>query len=542
VANELKKSGLMTIGYRRLAILLLILPALIAPAAAIAPPYVSDRELAAKPIIVVARWAKAKMDPHLRYGREPGLGKVIDRMEVRTELVIERVIQGDVTPGTHKLLVESSIGWGNDGRFLGTTTSTMLMGEVEDVTKPNLWFLSRGRSWDAADKTDYFSLDTYRGVQPPKLEPYFRALLRKDWEEAVGELLDSPDETTVMRCLELVAGGQWPWPYWSQFDRWHRGREKPPVPLTQHANRVKKLLDRPEPTVRQMAAAVYAFMTKDRDLAFMRSLLDHKDPEVRGIAIGVLAEKHDPSVLSKMEKAAQGVRDPTVACAAIKRVAAWGDVRLPPTLIRFLQTDTSGGTSEEGLLIPALKARDALRKMTGYTFPTDVRAGLDAWERVRETGDRTKRRQELTRLLGDHEKPLHASIVNRGGTGIVITNRSGRPIYLAKQPTMSEYNSTNISGAVSDGIDARDRRQFALLKSGASMRLPVTFPTEFILSNPSSRKVTLWYVQNGNKTGVNAWIGRLDATFGPGWKEPPRKVRHVVMRWPNGKLRPGRRR
>jgi hypothetical protein len=152
------------------AALLFILPT---TAKAIAPPYVSDDELALKPVVVVARWPKARIVSHTR-----SQGNVVTAFEVHTELLVERVIKGNIRVGRHKLLVGYGVGWQRDWTWLGSYTSTELFGDVNDVSESSIWFLSSGRSWDRKDRRAYLSLDTYRGVQPLELEPYFTVLRR----------------------------------------------------------------------------------------------------------------------------------------------------------------------------------------------------------------------------------------------------------------------------------------------------------------------------------------------------------------------------
>ncbi len=66
---------------------------------AIAPPFVSDEDLARSTAIAVAKWEKAPLVPHhLVEGNE------CKELEVRTEIVVTRVIKGPLKPGKHKIL------------------------------------------------------------------------------------------------------------------------------------------------------------------------------------------------------------------------------------------------------------------------------------------------------------------------------------------------------------------------------------------------------------------------------------------------------
>lgn len=57
------------------------------------PPYVSDLELAQKPTVIVGRWNRTPLTAH-----DHVEGNVAVELEGRTEILIERVIQGDVKP------------------------------------------------------------------------------------------------------------------------------------------------------------------------------------------------------------------------------------------------------------------------------------------------------------------------------------------------------------------------------------------------------------------------------------------------------------
>src|SRR5712691_8149181 len=63
-------------------------------AAAISPRYVPDEELVREPIMVVARWPRARFTSHSRIEHN-----AVYEQEVHTELVVERAIRGDVRPG-----------------------------------------------------------------------------------------------------------------------------------------------------------------------------------------------------------------------------------------------------------------------------------------------------------------------------------------------------------------------------------------------------------------------------------------------------------
>ena len=114
----------------------------LSPATAIPPNFMPDEEMARLPIVVVAKWdKKAPLRAHNLVE-----GDVLLKLEGHTELIIERVIKGDIKPGKHKLLLGAFIGWAEKGGPVMSYTSTEMVGDTNDVTKPNLWFLTPKRS------------------------------------------------------------------------------------------------------------------------------------------------------------------------------------------------------------------------------------------------------------------------------------------------------------------------------------------------------------------------------------------------------------
>jgi hypothetical protein len=170
---------------------------------AIAPAFVSDEELAQYPVIVVGRWNKAPLRPHDRLIPCPEKGEndfICTDSEIHAELVVERVIKGDISPGTHRILLGFRIGWLRpDGGRVMAYWSTEEMGDVEEVCESNLWFLVPARSWDENDRHSYLMLDTYRGVQPLEREAYFRGL---------AQIYDEPQaRRPLVTWLWTVAAG-----------------------------------------------------------------------------------------------------------------------------------------------------------------------------------------------------------------------------------------------------------------------------------------------------------------------------------------------
>jgi hypothetical protein len=530
---------------------------------AIAPPFVPDEQLAAQPILVVARWDKSLLVPHHEIE-----GNVAKHLEVRAQIVVGRSVRGDVQPGTFTILLGPCIDWGDDGRLI-TATSTMCLGDADDVAKSNLWFLSRRRSWDPADPKEYLCLDTYRGVQPLALEPYFQALSDRHPEREVPKLLASTDPTILLRVLAYVSGGEYPWPFDpDEFEQFVRRTSKRALkPLAREAPQVERVLDRPDPRVRVTAVAVFAFLAQEKAVPRLRLLLADRDPDVRGVALGLLARGRDAASIEAIAKAAGGAKDPQIAFKAIEALGQWGTDAIVPALIRFLENDACAYRIGDDLGVPALKARAALKKITGYTFPTDVRVSLAAWEKAQSVRSADERLAVLTRLAPCDPAPLLATIALAGdrktpaapaqtqsrftaGFGderetpadITVKNRSSRPVTLRLFPDdvdISWGSPESGSGMSSTGAGPlpEGKAGYVELAPGQSTRFRVGLPDQCLAADPSTRAITISYSSNGHERGVNAWIGSLKVAFGEGWKEPSHTVRDVEERWPDGTLK-----
>lgn len=120
----------------------------------IAPNFISDAELAQSPVIVVGQWENAPFTSHNKYRDDFGSDQVIADSEAYTKLRILRVIKGsDLKPGEHHLMTGLGISWSEDGAWVSSGTSTELLGDVGNITQPNLWFLKKSRScWPGAMK------------------------------------------------------------------------------------------------------------------------------------------------------------------------------------------------------------------------------------------------------------------------------------------------------------------------------------------------------------------------------------------------------
>lgn len=535
-----------------------------ATAMAVAPAYESDEELSAYPIIVEARWDKAAIRPHSLVE-----GNVCKQYEVFTKITVIRVIKGDIKPGEATILMGYGIGWLKDGTGLGTYTSTEIFGDVWDVTEPALWFLDRGRSWDEADKTVYYQVPHYRAIQPAVLEEYFTALGSGAPEKAVAKLLSSDNPVVLKRVLRYACGGILPWPYDGDFlDMYVNPKERGKV-LREQAEAVKGVIGRDVGEVRVMAASVYAELKGKDCVGFMRTLLEDKDPGVRGVAVGVLARQRDEESIGSMGRAVEGIEEGRIACKVIKAMDKWKEPRLAPALIPFLENDTFAYMNGDDYGIPAIKARQALHESTGCWFPYDVEVSAKAWRRVAGVGDAKKRTRMLTRLVPGGEFPVRAEFIGGprpdtakgkgergmrssfettdGGEGaersdviatIRVKNQSGCRVTITRRPSMMNMSwpSGMSYGSIGPKAEELSEKDFVTLRPAETMTFEVRLHGTSMAADPKDRAVTLVYMSNGRKLGLKGWMGVVKAEFGKGWKEE-RKIEAVKETWPNGNLK-----
>jgi len=285
----------------------------------VAPTFVSDEELTSHPVVVVARWNKTPLVPHhepIEHARERNTPW---QYEVRAAVSVERIVAGEMQFGEHTvLLAEYMVGWREDG-WLANWCSIMMAGDVRDVREPNLWFLVPKRSWEAEDPQTYLALQTYRGVQPLKLEVYFQALRSPHSRDAVPRLLGDPDPDMVLRALEYVAGRYVPGTYidgeygggglwldtpssdWS-VDWDYYGVPRPDLcgrrihppwtfpwarsggpPLVEQEAAVWGLLKHPNADIRRRAADVYGDLAGERVVSQAHCTVRHKLRQFSGL-------------------------------------------------------------------------------------------------------------------------------------------------------------------------------------------------------------------------------------------------------------------
>jgi len=540
-------------------------------AQAMAPQYISDEQLAESPIIVIAKWEKAPFESHNKYKEDKELGTVVTADEAYTKLHILRIVKGtEMTEGEHDLMLGWGIAWSKDGTSLSSGTSSMIRGEVEDITKPNLWFLTRARSWDETRPGTYLSISNYRQIQPAELEEYFLALGSHRAASEVPLLLTPKKPEVALRVLRYIAGGMWPWPYDpDEFDRDSNPESRGNM-LRKEAKKVWEIVNSEDGELRPYAVSVYAELKGADCREDIRTLLRDKDPLVRGIAIGILARHRDNRSLGEILQAIRGVDEGWLACKLIDKISSWGDERLAPSLITYLQNCDFAYQYGDDVGIPALKARLALKKITGHWFPYDVEQSMSAWQKAGQVTDKAKRRKVLEQLIPGSEFPVVAELVGeptyqsatiskasmpspslrsgepeaaaapeRAVSAIVrIRNITKRPIMIAERPL--EVSMSWPAGCTSSGGWSPQERvkqdNVIALDPGKSLEFTVKLNESFLTADPGTRSLRLSYFCNGKSMGPNVWIGTLEVKPGSQWKEK-RETEQIEETWPNGNLK-----
>jgi hypothetical protein len=573
---------------------------------ALGPSYKTDGELVRYPVIVVAQWDRAEVRRH--ESSEEGGGS---RFQAETTLNVLRVIKGRIYPGNQTLLLGWGVAWKEDGTGLATWTSTHLLGDVEDVSKPTIWFLDRKLSWEGGlRKTAWtvigvslllsvlaiflailalrerktkrllaaiallvltsmsgykatgciwspLQLTHYRAIQPLALDEYYAVLDSFRPQSHVQELLKSDNPEVFRRTLHYLCGWIWPWPYTPReygFLHYETPEERGEV-LCGLAETVKNAVEKAPDEVRPLAASVYAELARADSVQYMRSLLADRDPSVRAIAVGILARhKHEASI-PQIVKALDGLKDAYLECMIIEMMASWGDDRLVPGLITFLEDGTFSYQYGDELGIPAVKARQGLQRMTGQWFPYGVLASNEAWRQVEAIGEKADRKKMLGRILLGTEFPLKAELVGTarpraedsvasGPTtssleavesldesptvdGFVatvrVTNNSAEPLSIARYPTSIDLNwPSGTSGASPVRPDDDPAKgPYARLARGEWTEFEVILHSEFLLADPADRELKLMYAADREVSRMPppTWLGWLPVQFGPLWKE-----------------------
>jgi hypothetical protein len=490
------------------------------------------------------------------------MGNVITAIEAYTTLHVLRTIRGNkISEGDRELMIGWCVSWSLDGTGLNSATSTLLSGEVEDLTQPALWFLTEEPSWDEARPGNHLTISNYRRIQPLELEPYFAALSSGHPEIELPKLLSPDKPEMTSRVLHFISGGVWPWPYEpDSLELFIKQPQHRTATLKSEAAGVLAIVrSNGSGPLRSRALSVYADLMGDDSLEAIRPLLDDPDALVRGTAIGLLVRHCDEGSLNRLATAIREVQQSWLACKLIAAMEQWGDLRLVPSLITFLQNGGFAYQDGDDIGIPSLKARVALQKMTGHWFPTDVERSLEAWKRVSAVPDAQQRSQILQQLIPGQEFPLVAELIGnpihpsapatapdstppsieKVSAKVRLRNVTDAPIRIAKRPIEVSLNwpSGCSSHYGEPGGDHAEQDDFAILKPAESLEIIIELDENFLLADPAKRNIKLsYYDRNRSSPDPGAWIGVVDVLAGNEWKEP-RVVVQVKDLWPNGNLK-----
>lgn len=472
--------------------------------------WVTDQELVACPVVVVAVWDGAKWEKETQQEDRNGIVT-----EHRTKIRIVRVIAGDVQPGTHEITVPGSLSWSVKMPFPrpteGPTDADI------DVTKQNLWFLSS----EPSGAVKKLRLPFYRSIQPLGLEEYFQALRNGTFARDAMSLLRSREAVVVERTLMQAAGGRPPWPCRSPLEAMLELEPETTLPPTREALASLRQLalerNNLPSRVRAMAVSVYAELRGTDACAELRELLGDKDANVRAIALAFLAKYRDRRALARMVDVAGNIRDGCLACNVIFSLAGCGDADAAmavPILIEFLQNDAYCYRVGEDLGIPAVQARQALRQITGAVFPFDVSRSRQVWSLVAGIKSQVNRSGRLSSEFREDSDPWSLNFAfDQEGVIFVITNHTTLARSLALTPSdISIYLAPGRYG-FGLGADPQEASDFSLVKAGDSIRWRPSFEGKKIASlirqcSPDRRwEVSLEYPRTGCKYGVKAWVG-----------------------------------
>lgn len=519
----------MAFSFQRFVCLLALLLAFSPESRALVPGYVSDSDMARLPIIVSGRWLKpdagTNTSDRVSEANGPDTGEKFERMEVF------RSIKGNVKPGVYRLRVDGPIGWNESGLELNSATSTELLGDVDDVTNTNLWFLSWSKSSGSPRKNKVLEIGHYRQIQPLVLEEYFKALGSRHPRREVPKLLNDRHPEVVYRALHFVAGDRWHWPYcdpyFHDFARPYADEEEVDPGIFEASDLVASVMGRLDlPDVRLQAMAVYAWFKGEAACPLLVTFLRDKMPEARDMAFALLAHLRYEAAIDEMIAQGTTATNDFMACAIIDVLREWRDPRLVPVLIDFLQNDNSSCSGDHLAPVLAVKARHALKDLTGHDFPYDAAASLKAWHNVESIPDFDERKRQLAALLPCHPDPLEAELLGDAEKSVIrVRNRSEEIVTITKLPAYAKLESSRFSGGA--GFSGNDETeyptQYVTLSPGNSIQFSVQLIPGLFNLGPDSRKVTLVYKSNGNRSGFHAWVGCVQAVFGKDWAEiqPP---------------------
>ncbi|MDB5391174.1 MAG: hypothetical protein JWM11_6820 [Planctomycetaceae bacterium] len=160
----------------------------------------------------------------------------------------------------------------------------------------------------------------------------------------------------------------------------------------------------------------------------------------------------------------------------------------------------------------ALGKHSNLVRITNHCFPFDVETSRKAWATASKIRDLKERQAFLSRFAPADSKPWSAKLVTEmNEVFIEVTNQSPSTMTLARLPKVIDVRTRNgIFGVGTKSELKHDKSDFITLETGKSCRFQLntqgnkTFKDGYATSSLS---IDLAYLSNGNKFGVNAWIG-----------------------------------
>jgi len=414
-----------------------------------------DVDLANSPVVVIGCLADQQLYRQVRNQR---LYTFDDKP---FDLMVAKVIHGQIGSGRITVLAYGGISFGSNGTITDFVPNSLVMGG--NAFQTGIWFLTPGRSKDPKDRRLYLRFDSWREVQPLNLLPFYEALRRQDRDTAVGEFLGSEDPDLVGHALGYLSGSCRPWPF-ETFGGRALPDEQHSVLLRRYLPRMQDLIVRMPSTCRAVAAALYAAVAGKASVPLLRDLLSDNSSEVRLIATGYLTRFGDVDSMPRFAVACRQADSYALTCNVIDEMSRIGDIRFVPALIEFLGITAHNMQSGDDYYIPAIRARAALKRLTGYAFPEDAASSAKAWYAVRVQAAPT-RRKRLKDLLGDWDNPLSVTIVPlsnpetkklsgpRYQAHVRVTNRARRNLTVFRRPEgISEYVESPEGGSQSEAL------------------------------------------------------------------------------------------
>lgn len=488
------------------------------------PPRVTDVDLAVMPVVVVGYWPKAKW-----VDRSNVVRNLCYDVEAQTKLVITKVIHGDLKPGTVDLLVKDYVAWEEDGSMINSATSSEQLGDVKDVSKPNIWFLKWDSSWQKNDKKTYLHIPSFRCVQPTNLKHFYEILRKPTRQSDVSPLFQSRNPLIIQRLLSYLSDEIPPWPEISSFIQNEDGDVLERYGDWDTSKRVHALIPNilalaksngPSATT---ALALFAEMMGEKALPELRTLLTNRDPNVSAVAAAWCVRLGDHKSWEQISKALCRCKDSDTVNQAICVIQKSKRVEYVPTLIDFLEfTSKRNAFSEEAST--ALTAQKALRALTRFTFPFDSNASSYAWNRV-SSEESEARANHLQELLGQWDNPFEAICKVVPDTNnelkksdpevlvsatawlqVTIKNKTDHPITIAESPQTMTHQT--YKGRADGGLQT-GAKSFVTIGSGKSY----TFRVPFVEMGDGRNTMSFGFLRNGREKGRKAWIGFIKTSF-----------------------------